>query len=123
MLKVKRPKGGEVLGTLYKGCTTNAFSRHNCGSIPSPSEATTVQRPEARSHAFGSACNRFNSLQQSAISVPVTAPSKEQTPGPGAYHHSGHHDVTSSIRTDSESFSRLGYGVGFASKTTRFGGV
>lgn len=42
MLKVKRPKGGEVLGTLYKGATTNAFSRHSCGSIPSPSEATII---------------------------------------------------------------------------------
>lgn len=96
MLKVKRPKGGEVLGTLYKGATTNAFSRHSCGSIPSPSEATIIQRLEARTHAFGSACNRFT-VQQNTVSIPASAPTKEQTPGPGAYHNSGHIDVTSSI--------------------------
>ena len=37
ILKVKRPKGGEIAGTLYKGSTTNAYSRRACGSIPASS--------------------------------------------------------------------------------------
>ncbi len=117
-LKVKRPRGGEALGTLYKGSTTNAFSRHSCGSIPAPSEPTLVARPDLQTYAFGSACNRFVSPSPNTSNMPVTAPAIAHTPGPGSYHKSN--DATSTLRTDSESFSRLGYGVGFASKSHRF---
>lgn len=69
-------------------------------SIPSKFD-TTLHVGQRERDAFGTRTNRFD-------------PSSNDLPGPGNYHR-----ATSFIRT-ADSVSKLGYGVGFVSKSKRF---
>ena len=101
-----RQKGSEVKGSLYRGSTSNAFTKKTIGSIPSKFETVLYPQNNATKKGFGSNGFRFTAQVS-------------ENPGPGTYIdpvNSSH----SSLKLSSDSYSRKGYGNGFISSSDRF---
>jgi hypothetical protein len=99
-----RQKGGELKGSLYIGCTHNAFSKRSIGSIPSKYETILHPQKENGRKGFGSNAFRFTE-------------SENENPGPGQYPIA---ETVTSIPPHSDSYSKKGYGNGFVSRNQRF---
>lgn len=101
-----RQKGSEMKGSLYKGGVSSAFNKKTIGTIPSKYETILYPQNGNISKGFGSGSYRFSE-------------SVAEIPGPGAYIDP---KLTASkcLKTQSDSYSKKGYGNGFISENERF---
>ncbi len=101
-----RQKGAELRGSLFRGSTSNAFTKKTIGSIPSKFETVLYPQNGGTRKGFGS--NGFRFVAQVS-----------ENPGPGAYIDPMGLSVNN-FRQTSDSYSRKGFGNGFVSKSDRF---
>ena len=67
-----RQVGTEYRGALYRGPTTNAFTKNSLGTIPSKFETVLSKNTNRPGDGFGNHGIRFNDK-------------RENSPGPGSY--------------------------------------
>ena len=96
----------EITGGLYRGAINSPFTKHDIGSIPSKYETILYPRKDINKKGFNTSEFRF-----------VSKPS--ENPGPGSYIDPVS-NRNSSLKIVSDSYSKKGYGNGFASRSYRF---